>query len=158
VRSVWSKKSAGVSPPLLVQLIPTDLSANEEAHWRLFLEQLILSYGRHLKWIEGPANNDVHAGSEFCLVSSSQSLNRKLLQAAPMLVVWPKDGPSFVDPWALLQMTLAQVSTQGLTAHHSHVALATSVFRANTFLDGFLKNSAALHGYDTCEHWLVRPA
>lgn len=94
--------------------------------------------------------------SDFVYVTDSRALSRKIWLSAPIIYIQPSSAPTKLDSyfyWKSLELDLKS-SWQSVT--HS-VTLISSVFRSDEFLPGFLDNCIALHDYDDCEHFLIRP-
>lgn len=116
--------------------------------------------------------------TEFVLVSDSSRLGLRLLEHFSCIHVRAQGPVGFLDPslfWAVgsgqtplddleaisralsVSLNLDALVAQ-LRCSTPKVALLTSVFDGDRFLDDFLENSAGLQGYENCEHFLIRAA
>ncbi|MDQ2070141.1 glycosyltransferase [Natronospira bacteriovora] len=130
-----------------------------------------------IRCVSGGGLPDV--GAEFVAVSDAGRLSGKLLGAFSRFHLFPRGLPVAIDPVLYFELTSGERSFDGLAAvcerlsvsggrervaswiaglrpARPRVALLSSIFNGDEFLDGFLANSAAMAGYEDCEHFLVR--
>lgn len=115
----------------------------------------------------------------FVVLSDAGRLFGKLLTAFSRFHLFPRGLPTAIDPVLFYELKSGERSFDGLETlcqrlavsntrdraasflaglrpARPRVALLSSIFNGDEFLEGFLENSTALSGYAACEHFLVR--
>lgn len=143
------------SPTTEILLDLRHLGKEGRQAWRELLELALRSLGIAPE-VSSFAGDPPDDGSNFAVITDSAALSRKLLLNVPRLFIQPCAAPRRVDAFFHCE-ALAQGLLPGTIKAKRRVTLISSVFRGDGFLDGFLSNMAALHGYAECEHLLIRP-
>ena len=139
-----------------VMLDVTALDASAQTEWSTFIEFAARSLGVQVS-IGSFVGMPPVDRSDFAYVTDSGALSRKLLLNVPLIYIQPRSAPTKVDAyfyWKSLEQ-VGRTSSWQPVAHS--VTLISSVFRGDAFLPGFLDNCMALHEYEDCEHFLIRP-
>jgi hypothetical protein len=133
-----------------------NLNAFGQAEWLVFVEFAARILGLKVSigyFASVPSDNR----SDFAYVADSSALSRKLLLNVPLIYIQPRSSPTKIDAyfyWKSLELFGRTSNWQPVV--HS-VTLISSVFRGDGYLAGFLDNCMALHDYEDCEHFLIRP-
>lgn len=132
------------------------LGAEEKQGWLSLLDLALQALGLQpsIVHFSGQPKDDV---GDFAYIADSAGFSRKLLLHVPRLWIQPRHGPRRVDVfWYFCALKKGILSECKPTL--PPVSLISSVFRADEYIEAFLQNMAALHGYAEYEHWLIRPA
>lgn len=124
--------------------------------------------------------NELHPDEEFAFISSSAGMHPALVKYTGRLIIEPLEVPETLDPVVhcflhasgRLRARVGNIARDVLAPDDfEHLkrkigdmqpalfraAMISSVFDADSFISDFLSNSAALHGYERCQHFLFRP-
>lgn len=145
------------------------LSETDSRCWQFLLQFAVrqLSLNREVLSKDGFI---IDEDEEFVFISSCQVLSRCLLINYSRIYIAPQQPPRSIDCY-LYQQLLAEENTTGIGSMDREIAswlrtlktasprvsLLSSVFSADVYLEGFLENMAGLEGYDSDEHFLIRP-
>lgn len=109
----------------------------------------------------------------YAVIASDHALTRRLLSQTFRVHIQPKEAPSVSEPVERsgaifgVDEVVAGASRDDLASVYDYfqgrqvdleprATLITSIFDGDRYLAQFLANSAALDGYDACEHLLIR--
>lgn len=160
-----------------ISLDAADLDEAGRIAWLLWLRFALDAAG-----VEGAIDTAVDMPSPepdetFVFLTGSGLLSPRLLRRFPRIHIRPSRPPCRVEHELYWQAASSRSLEHLLDACRTgdddldralldwrgqiepfvpRVALLTSIFDGDAFLDGFLENSAALKGYAECEHFLVR--